>query len=132
MIEEVSIQSRRKSELLNLTAVVQAAVGKSGVREGICLVYLLHTTAGILVGEDEIGLTSDLMQTLERLVPERADYRHSDGNAHAHIKAGLIGASKEFVVRGGQLVIGTWQAILLCEFDGPKNRKVLIEISGER
>ena len=132
MTEEHVIQTQKKIELINLTSVVQSAVVKSGVREGACLVCTPHTTVGMLVNEDEIGLISDLMQTLERLVPERADYRHSDGNAPAHIKACLIGSEKHFVVRAGRLVLGTWQSIFLCEFDGPRSRKVLVRVAGER
>ncbi|MBI3994724.1 MAG: YjbQ family protein [Nitrospirae bacterium] len=128
MIEELSVKTRESTELINLTAEVQAVVGKSGVKNGICIVYVPHTTVGLLINEAEPGFQFDLMKVLDRLVPQQASYRHPDGNAHAHIKAGLIGSEKHFIIRDGRLVLGTWQAIFLCEFDGPRTRSVMVKV----
>jgi len=128
MIEELTVKTRNGSELINVTAEVRAVVGKSGVKNGICVVYTPHTTVGLLINEDEPGFLSDLIRTLDKLVPEKGDYRHPDGNAHAHIKASLIGSSKDLPVKDGHLALGTWQSIFLCEFDGPRSRKVTVKV----
>lgn len=128
MIEELSVKTRESAELIDLTAEVQAVVGKSGVKNGICIVYVPHTTVGLLINEAEPGFQFDLMQVLDRLVPQQASYRHPDGNAHAHIKAGLIGSEKHFIIRDGRLALGTWQSVFLCEFDGPRTRSVMVKV----
>lgn len=128
MIEELAVKTHDAAELIDVTAEIQAAVGRSGVKNGICVVYVPHTTVGLLINENESGFHSDLLQVLNHLVPEKGAYRHPDGNAHAHIKASLLGSSKHFLVRDGRLVLGTWQAIFLCEFDGPRSRKVIMKV----
>lgn len=127
MIQEFSVKTGRSAELVDITDAVQAAVGRSGVRNGICVVYLPHTTAGILINENESGFRFDLMKWLEDQVPVRESYRHPDGNAHAHIKASLLGISKHLAIRDGSLALGTWQTIFLSEFDGPRTRTVLVK-----
>jgi secondary thiamine-phosphate synthase enzyme len=107
-------------------------VQRSGVRDGVCVVSVLHTTAGLLVNEGDPALQFDLLGVLRKLVPESKSYRHDDGNAHAHIRASLIGSSKSFIVRGGRLALGTWQGIFLAEFDGPRERRVSICVTGEK
>jgi secondary thiamine-phosphate synthase enzyme len=128
MIEEFSVKTGQASELVEITADVQSVVDKSGVKNGICVVYVPHTTVGLLINENEPGFLSDLIRTLDKLVPEKGDYRHPDGNAHAHIKASLLGSSKELPVQDGRLALGTWQSIFLCEFDGPRSRKIIVKV----
>jgi secondary thiamine-phosphate synthase enzyme len=128
MITELSVKTHERSELINITAEVRSTVEKSGIKNGICVVYVPHTTVGLLVNEPEPGFHSDLMHFLDKLIPEKGSYRHPDGNAHAHIKASLLGSEKHFVVRDGRLVLGTWQAIFLYEFDGPRTRQVMIKV----
>ncbi|MBI3610715.1 MAG: YjbQ family protein [Nitrospirae bacterium] len=128
MIEELAVKTREGAELIDVTAEVQAIAEKSGVKNGICVVYVPHTTVGLLINENEPGFHSDLIGVLDRLVPQKGSYRHPDGNAHAHIKAGLIGSEKHFIVRDGRLVLGTWQSVFLCEFDGPRTRSVMVKV----
>jgi len=128
MIEEVVVNSRECAEVVDMTAEIQAIIGKSGIKNGICVVYVPHTTVGLLINEPEPGFHSDLLRVLAQLVPEKGTYRHPDGNAHAHIKSSLLGTSKHFVIRDGRLMLGTWQSIFLCEFDGPRSRKVVVKV----
>lgn len=128
MIEELTVRSREQSELIDLTAGIQSIIVQSGVKNGICVVYVPHTTVGLLINEPEPGFQSDILQVLGRLVPENGTYRHPDGNAHAHIKASLLGSAKYLLVRDGRLVLGTWQAVFLCEFDGPRSRTVIVKV----
>jgi len=127
VIQEFTVKTGRPAELVDITDAVQAAVGRSGVRNGICVVYLPHTTAGILINENESGFLHDLLKWLDEQVPVRGSYRHPDGNAHAHIKASLLGISKQLAIRDGSLALGTWQAVFLSEFDGPRSRTVLVK-----
>lgn len=128
MIEELTLKTHTSTELINITTEIQSAVSRSGVKNGICVVYVPHTTVGLLINEPEPGFHSDLMHFLDKLIPEKGSYRHPDGNAHAHIKASLLGSSKHFLVKDGRLVLGTYQAIFLCEFDGPRSRRVLVKV----
>jgi secondary thiamine-phosphate synthase enzyme len=128
MIEEVVVKSRECAEVVDMTSEIQTIIGKSGVKNGICVVYVPHTTVGLLINEPEPGFHSDLLRVLAQLVPEKGTYRHPDGNAHAHIKSSLLGTSKHFVIRDGRLILGTWQSIFLCEFDGPRSRKVIVKV----
>jgi secondary thiamine-phosphate synthase enzyme len=128
MIQELVIETRKSTELIDITSKVQSAVGNSGIKNGICLVYVPHTTVGLLINEHEPGLHTDLVRLLNQLVPEQGSYQHPDGNTHAHIKASLVGTSKYFVVGDGRLLLGTWQSIFLSEFDGPRSRKVFVKM----
>ncbi|HUK56073.1 MAG TPA: secondary thiamine-phosphate synthase enzyme YjbQ [Nitrospiria bacterium] len=128
MIEQRVVKTRESAEIIDVTAEIQAAVDRCGVKDGICVVYVPHTTVGLLINEAEPGFHSDLLRVLDRLVPEKGAYRHPDGNSHAHIKASLIGSEKQFIVRDGRIALGTWQAIFLCEFDGPRSRQVLVKV----
>jgi len=128
MIDEFVVKSRECTEVVSLTSEIQSVVDKSGVKNGVCVVYVPHTTVGLLINEPEPGFHSDLLCILGQLIPEKGAYRHPDGNAHAHIKSSLLGTSKHLLVRDGRLVLGTWQAIFLCEFDGPRSRKVFVKV----
>lgn len=131
MIKQLSVRTREGTDLVDITQEVRSAVKKSGVREGTCVVFVPHTTVGVWVNEDEPGLRHDLLEWLDRSVPVRESYRHPDGNAHAHIKAGLVGTTRQFVITDGELLLGTWQTIFLSEFDGPRTRNVIVKVSGD-
>ena len=124
---EISIQSHRRTELIEITPRVEEAVRRLGVQDGSVTVYVPHTTAGILINENaEPDVAADIETTLDRLVPWHGSYRHGEGNAAAHVKASLVGSSVHVLVRDGKLALGTWQGIFFCEFDGPRRRRVWI------
>ncbi len=125
----LQVSTRRRATLEDITERVQQAVRASGVREGQCVVYVPHTTAGLLVNEHaDPSVAADILATLERLVPWEGNYQHLEGNAAAHIRATLVGTSHAFIVQGGQLLLGTWQGIFLAEFDGPRQRRAVVSI----
>ncbi len=125
----LQISTRRRAELIEITDRVQQAVRESGISAGTCIVYVPHTTAGLLVNENaDPTVAADIVSTLERLVSVEGPYQHAEGNAAAHIKASLVGTSHSFIVQGGRLVLGTWQGIFLAEFDGSRQRRVMIYV----
>jgi len=127
--KELQLRSSRRTELIDITPQVEEAVRASGVQDGICLLYVPHTTAGITVNENaDPSVKQDILEALERLVPPGAHYKHTEGNADSHIKATLVGSSVMIPVAGGRLAFGTWQGVFFCEFDGPRSRRVLIKV----
>jgi secondary thiamine-phosphate synthase enzyme len=124
-----AVKTSSKQQVVDITRVVEGAVEKSGVANGLCLVYLPHATAAIIVGEYEPNLERDYLRFFSEFVP-KGNYEHNaiDDNAEAHLKSAFFGPGKEFAVSGGKLVLGTWQSIMLCEFDGPKTRTVNIVV----
>ncbi len=126
----IVVETRKRVEVVDITDDVRRVVRESGVENGIALVYTPHTTTGIIVNEAESGLISDLIEFLGRLVPKGAGYEHDriDDNADAHIKAAIIGNSAVIPVENSELLLGTWQRILLVELDGPRRRKVLVKV----
>lgn len=129
----ISLQSGSKTELIDITSKVQETVRASGVREGFCTVYVPHTTAGITINESaDPSVKSDILKVLNQIVPWEADYRHLEGNSPAHVKSSLVGVSQLLLIEKGQLLLGTWQGIFFCEFDGPRKRNVDIRVWGER
>ncbi len=131
MLHTLRISTRSRAELIDITAQVQDVVKKSGISEGICVVYVPHTTAGITINEGaDPDVRRDILEQLERLVPRDGSYRHVEGNADAHIKASILGSSVLIPVSGGRLSLGTWQAVFFAEFDGPRSRRVLVQVMG--
>ena len=131
MLHTLHVSTRSRAELVDITAQVQDLVRSSEVSEGICLVYVPHTTAGVTINEGaDPDVRRDILEQLERLVPEDGRYHHLEGNADAHIKASLLGSSVLVPISGGRLSLGTWQAIFLVEFDGPRRRRVLVQVMG--
>ena len=123
----ISLKTNRRSEMVDITALVKREVSAAGVKDGVCVVSVPHTTAGITINENaDPSVQSDIQATLSRLVPAGAGYSHLEGNADSHIKASLMGSSVMVIVEGGRLRLGTWQGIFFCEFDGPRQRKVWI------
>ena len=129
MMREMEVRTSKREEMVDITRAVGEVVSSSGVKEGVCYIYVPHTTAGVFINEHaDPSVARDIRETLARLVPSGAGYRHLEGNADAHIKATLVGTSQAVLVRGGRLLLGTWQGIFFAEFDGPRRRKVLIKV----
>jgi secondary thiamine-phosphate synthase enzyme len=128
-LETISIRTSAREELVDITALVQDVVRATGVRSGMAWICSPHTTAAITVQENaDPDVQSDLLDHLRRMVPQRPDFRHGEGNADAHIKTSLVGASQGIPVEEGRLQLGTWQAIFFCEFDGPRSRRVVVRV----
>jgi secondary thiamine-phosphate synthase enzyme len=124
-----SVKTSARSEMVDVTSSVQKEISKAGVSNGICVVYVPHTTAGITINEGaDPAVCRDIIGKLNDLVPPDAGYRHMEGNADSHIKASLMGSSISVIVENGRLVLGTWQKIFFCEFDGPRSRKVYVKV----
>ena len=124
------VRTARRAQLLDVTARVAEAVERSGVADGVCHVFVPHTTAGVTINEGaDPDVARDIEAQLGRIVPKDADYRHAEGNSDSHIKTVLAGPSAIAPVRGGKLSLGTWQAIFLCEWDGPRTRTVEVAVS---
>ena len=130
-MERFSVETHRRTELIDITAQVERAVRASGVKEGVAHLFALHTTAGITINENaDPTVVQDVLAALERAVPQEAHYRHGEGNSPAHVKSSLMGCSQTVPVEGGRLVLGTWQAIYFCEFDGPRARRMIVQVAG--
>jgi len=130
---EISFQisSRKQCEMIDITYNVQSFVGQSGIKDGQVLVFCPHTTAAITINENaDPSVVDDILLTLEELIPQHCrGYRHSEGNSDAHVKSSLIGTSESLILKNGRLVLGTWQGIYFCEFDGPRTRHIHVQVS---
>ena len=132
MIQILQVKSFRRTDFIDITHSVQEVIRKSGVGEGVCHVFIPHTTAAVTINENaDPSVTQDIMMMLNKLIPSEGDYRHLEGNSPAHIKSSLMGCSKTVLVESGKLVLGTWQGIFFCEFDGPRSRKVYVKMVKE-
>ena len=121
--------SAPREDFYDITAQVREAVTKSGIVEGIAIIYCPHTTAGITINENaDPDVTRDLLIGLDKAFPDRAEFRHSEGNSAAHLKASITGSSVTVIINGGKLIIGTWQGVFFCEFDPPRRRKFYIKV----
>ena len=130
MLTEFSIRTNRQVEFVKLTGQVQKLLDESGIQEGICHIYIPHTTAGITINEGaDPDVVRDMTMELNKIVPFEDGYRHAEGNSAAHIKASMMGSSAAVMIENGKLVLGTWQAIFFCEFDGPRTRRVLVRFN---
>ena len=129
-MEIVRVRTTRRAEMLDVTERVQAVVARSGVGEGIAVLQSLHTTAGLTINENaDPDVQHDLLAKLERLVPHREDfYRHAEGNSDSHLKTSFFGPSLTVIVSGGRLVLGRWQGVYFCEFDGPREREIAVQL----
>ncbi|MEN8243373.1 MAG: secondary thiamine-phosphate synthase enzyme YjbQ [Thermodesulfobacteriota bacterium] len=126
---QLTVKTRSQTEMIDITASVQDAIQKSGLEEGLCFVFIPHTTAAVTINESaDPSVKSDMLKVINQVVPWEAGYRHMEGNSPAHIKSTLVGASELIAVEKGRLVLGTWQGVFFCEFDGPRTRKVNVTI----
>ena len=130
MLREISVSTRSRTELVDITSQVQRVVAESGVQDGVCHVYVPHTTAGITINENaDPSVREDILMELDKTIPFEDNYKHREGNAAAHIKATIVGSSETLLVERGRLRLGTWQGLFFCEFDGPRSRRALIHIT---
>jgi secondary thiamine-phosphate synthase enzyme len=129
MIHTLSVGTNRRTEMVDLTGQIQEQVRLSGVTEGVCHIFQAHTTAGLTINENaDPSVQADILMVLNRIISDQEAYRHLEGNSPAHIKASLMGPQLTVLVNHGRLVLGTWQGVFLCEFDGPRTRKVHLKI----
>ncbi len=129
MLIELAIRTGNQAELVDITAQVQEVVQHSEIQSGLCIIFVPHTTAGLTLNENwDPSVREDALRTLSKLVPRSGEYRHAEGNSPAHIKAMLLGFSATIPVEQGRLILGTWQGIYLAEFDGPRQRRVIIKM----
>jgi secondary thiamine-phosphate synthase enzyme len=133
MQENISVSTKNRNQMIDITSKVHSLVGKSGITNGDVIVYCPHTTAAITINENaDPSVLHDILLTLEELLPQhRSGYRHFEGNSDSHCKSSLVGCSEQILIEDGSLSLGTWQGIFFCEFDGPRSRKVYIQIRGE-
>lgn len=128
-LHALEIKTRARVEFKDITGLIEKLIGESGVPSGACHVFVPHTTAAILINEnDDPALAQDFDAFLEQLAPREKQYHHNDGNCDAHLKAAVIGGSKTLLVENGRLVLGRWQGVFFCEFDGPRRRELRIKI----
>ncbi|MFY9421877.1 MAG: secondary thiamine-phosphate synthase enzyme YjbQ [Bacilli bacterium] len=125
------IRTDREDQLIDITAIIREDVRRSNIKNGTAVVFVPHTTAGITINENaDPDVVIDFLEILRKLVPKSRDYRHLEGNSHAHVKASLVGSSCTLIIEDGRLKLGTWQGVYFCEFDGPRTRKFYTKIIG--
>lgn len=128
-MQKFTIRTEEHNQMLDITTIVQKSVDESEVKDGMCYIFIPHTTAGITINEGaDKNVSNDILETLSKLVPHNDTYQHLEGNSDAHIKASLVGNSLTLIVREGKLVLGTWQRIFFCEFDGPRTRNIIVKV----
>ncbi len=128
-MKTITVKTKNQTELIDITRDIQSVLSAEKFSDGICMLYVPHTTAGITINESaDPNVRRDILMVLNHMVPWEADYRHMEGNSPAHVKASLMGASELVHVENGRLVLGTWQGIFYCEFDGPRTRKLHIKM----
>lgn len=128
-MKEHNVKTNKKVEFQNITGLIRKEVESSGIKDGICIVYVPHTTAGITINENaDPSVVDDIISETSKIVPFSDNYSHMEGNSAAHIKASLFGTSAMLIITEGHIVLGTWQGVFFCEFDGPRNRKVYLKI----
>ncbi len=126
----INVKTGSRTDMVDITASVQKELSKSGVDDGFCVVYVAHTTAGVTINEGaDPAVCHDILSTLSRLVPQDPSYRHMEGNSDSHMKASIMGSAVTVMVENGRLVLGTWQKIFFCEFDGPRSRKAYVKMT---
>jgi secondary thiamine-phosphate synthase enzyme len=130
MPSSISVKTSSRIDMVDITGSVQKELSKAGVDDGFCVVYVPHTTAGVTINEGaDPAVCHDIITKLNEMVPPNAGYRHMEGNSDSHIKALIMGSSVTVMIENGRLVLGTWQKIFFCEFDGPRSRKVYVKTS---
>lgn len=130
MVRYINVRSKSRVEFIDVTEMVHAVVTEAGVKDGICYLYVPHTTAGITINEGaDPGVQRDIQNTLNRIAPQDINYFHREGNADAHIKSTLVGTSVNVIIDEGKLLLGTWQSIFFCEFDGPRHRRIAVKFT---
>ena len=130
--EELRVKTPKREVLINITSDINKIVRNSKIEEGVCRIFVPHTTAGITINENaDPAVMKDIINYLKKLIPQRAGFSHMEGNSDAHIKSTLTGPSLDVIIHNGGLVLGTWQGIMFAEYDGPRHRKVYVQVQGE-
>jgi len=128
----ITVKTTGKTQMVDITEDIQNAVQARGITGGLCFIYVPHTTAAVTINESaDPSVKEDILMILNRVIPWKAEYRHMEGNSPAHVKSTLVGASEIVAIENGSLVLGTWQGIFFCEFDGPRTRKVYVRCMPE-
>jgi len=128
-MKQFTVKTHARSEMIDITAEIRLILRESSVTNGICYVFVPHTTAAITVNENaDPDVPGDILMELDKVIPVSDNYRHREGNSAAHIKTSLVGSSEAIFIKGGNLVLGAWQSLFFCEFDGPRTRQVLVEL----
>lgn len=129
MFKTLNIKSKSKVEFIDITEEINRIIKESKINSGICYLYVPHTTAGLTINEGaDPSVKRDIISTLNRIIPFEGDYQHVEGNSAAHIKSSIVGVSQNLIIENGSLLLGTWQSVYFCEFDGPRHRRVLIKL----
>lgn len=132
-MKEISLRTTSRVEMIDITGSVQKVIAAQQIEEGFCLIYTPHTTAAITINENaDPDVPRDIVAALDKAVPLSAHYRHAEGNSAAHVKSSVVGASEMVIIENGRLVLGTWQSIFFCEFDGPRTRKFIVKAMPSR
>jgi secondary thiamine-phosphate synthase enzyme len=129
MLETFSVSTPSRECMVNIEGQIENIIRKNGVKSGICVIYIPHTTAAVTINEGaDPAVISDMLDTMRKLIPEKGNYRHMEGNSDAHLKTSFVGPSVHVIIENGGLLLGTWQKVFFCEFDGPRNRKVYVKV----
>ena len=129
-MQEITVKTHRQAEMIDITTQVNAVARKSGVQKGVCTVFIPHTTAGVTINENaDPAVIRDILMETDKFIPLRDGYSHMEGNSAAHIKSSLFGCSSSIIIENSGLMLGTWQSIFFCEFDGPRTRKAWIQVT---
>lgn len=132
LIREIPVKTRKRNELVDITSIIRGLIEESGVTEGICHIFVPHTTAAVTINEKaDPDVATDISNTLEKIIPAGWGYRHAEGNSDSHVKSSLVGASELVIITEGRPILGTWQAVFFCEFDGPRSRHCVVRITGD-
>ena len=132
MLVKLSVSTSQHTQMVDITHLVQKAVADSGIKEGICTVFIPHTTAAVTINENaDPDVVRDFTMEIDKIVPWEDGYRHMEGNSAAHLKASMIGCSQQIIIEEGRLLLGTWQGIWFCEYDGPRRRSVYVKLMGD-
>ncbi|MBM7622582.1 secondary thiamine-phosphate synthase enzyme YjbQ [Sporohalobacter salinus] len=130
MVYELTINTNSKTEMVDITNKIQGLILDSGMEGGICTLFVPHTTAAVTINENaDLTVQKDILKELNKVIPFEDDYQHLEGNSAAHIKSTLVGCSQQLIIEKGELVLGTWQGIYFCEFDGPRSRKLKVKLA---
>lgn len=130
-MKNLTITTRSRSDMIDISGEIGLAIRESGVKDGLCHVFVPHTTAAVTINENaDPDVPRDILMELDKIIPESDHYSHLEGNSAAHIKASLMGSSETIFVEDGSLLLGRWQSVFFCEFDGPRTRRVVIRVEG--
>jgi secondary thiamine-phosphate synthase enzyme len=130
-MQTFGIKTQKQTQMIDITSAIKRVVAEAGVREGLCTVFIPHTTAGVTINENaDPAVPRDMLMEISKIVPFEDGYKHSEGNSAAHLKSTLFGCSTNVIVADGQLCLGTWQSLFFCEFDGPRERNVWVQVTG--